>query len=650
MFLRVSRRPNSPQRSQGGARAASSQAQPARPPLGNQALQHLLRSGAVQAKLTVNQPGDRYEQEADRVAEEVVQRKCACGGGGEECAECGNKEEIQRSPASPVTPPTAPRQVERVLGSSGRPLDAAVRADLEPRFGRDFSRMRVHDDERAAESAREIHARAYTAGDRIVFGSGQYAPESPEGKKLLAHELTHVLQQSRDGEPWLQRNETDDELEEPEKLAEEGKEGNDDEEGEESEEGLAAGGSLFGFPGAGQKAKGKGAGKKPGGKGGSPQGGAKGTSATPAACPNQAQVNSIIAKNPRGYSAKVKMYTHAIANGETLSGLAGSTRKDNTVKDSADLSKELVALNKGIKKGTVGNCVVLIKGWESPAWQAEQKRVNCDERIATFKKDKTYAVYSTWERETVAKSDKGYEMVVERVAKRNSKLFEGRKAEYAKLVETLNDSWIGSLNEGECVALPVGWKDPNIGQLPAKPAAGPITGKIAEGIATVYAEQTLTTPSAKEQQKYIWFSMRKRIETADFGPDFDSILTKQAYNAYGNTDYKAAVKDLALKTPSKTGVANAKQIALDNWTNSRPSDAGAFYFHWRTESQFKDLENCYGAPEEKDREAKEKECAWNFANKHGFSGSVAKASGWSHRIPGDTPAPDQRLLSMYIYP
>jgi hypothetical protein len=67
---------------------------------------------------------------------------------------------------------------------------------MEPRFGHDFARVRVHTDKRAAESAQAINAHAYTAGDNIVFGAGRYAPGSPEGRRLVAHELTHVVQQS----------------------------------------------------------------------------------------------------------------------------------------------------------------------------------------------------------------------------------------------------------------------------------------------------------------------------------------------------------------------------------------------------------------------------------------------------------------------
>jgi Domain of unknown function (DUF4157) len=90
----------------------------------------------------------------------------------------------------------APPIVHQVLNSPGRPLDASTRSFMEPRFGHDFGRVRVHADMQAARSARAVNALAYTVGSDLVFAQGQYAPHSPEGQRLLGHELTHVVQQS----------------------------------------------------------------------------------------------------------------------------------------------------------------------------------------------------------------------------------------------------------------------------------------------------------------------------------------------------------------------------------------------------------------------------------------------------------------------
>jgi Domain of unknown function (DUF4157) len=107
--------------------------------------------------------------------------------------------QLQRQAAAPQAAPTmaAPPLVHEVLGTRGEPLDAALRARLQPRFGHDFSRVRVHTDERAAASAQAVQATAYTVGRDIVFARGAYAPGTSAGQHLLAHELAHVVQQGQ---------------------------------------------------------------------------------------------------------------------------------------------------------------------------------------------------------------------------------------------------------------------------------------------------------------------------------------------------------------------------------------------------------------------------------------------------------------------
>src|SRR5262249_16769691 len=106
---------------------------------------------------------------------------------------------LQRAATSAEAINGAPPIVHEALRSSGRPLDAATREFMEPRFGHDFSGVRVHTDSQAAESARAVNALAYTVGRDVVFGSGQYAPGMTAGRKLLAHELAHTIQQAGSG-------------------------------------------------------------------------------------------------------------------------------------------------------------------------------------------------------------------------------------------------------------------------------------------------------------------------------------------------------------------------------------------------------------------------------------------------------------------
>lgn len=134
------------------------------------------------------------------LANGMLQRKCSCGQhtiAGGECEACREKREgtIQHAAVSPISVSTMPPTVNNVLDSPGQALDDTTRAFMEARFGRDFSQVRVHTAAQAAESAKAFDAQAYTIKDDVVFGAEKYAPETEDGKKLLAHELTHVVEQ-----------------------------------------------------------------------------------------------------------------------------------------------------------------------------------------------------------------------------------------------------------------------------------------------------------------------------------------------------------------------------------------------------------------------------------------------------------------------
>ncbi len=163
-------------------------------------------AAALQRKLIVGQADDPLEAEADRIADNVIHlptpapatvgisRKCAC-----------QEDEIRRSATSPGAR-DAPTVVRHVLDEPGRPLDAQSRAFFEPRLGMGLGHVRIHDDARAATSARAVGARAYTVGNHIAF-AGSADPVSETGRRLLAHELVHVVQQTSAAEPRLARDE-----------------------------------------------------------------------------------------------------------------------------------------------------------------------------------------------------------------------------------------------------------------------------------------------------------------------------------------------------------------------------------------------------------------------------------------------------------
>ena len=173
--------------------------------------------GTVQRKPEVSGSGDWYEQAAEATADRVMSASevqprgaCACGGGCPRCRAAGSgPQQIQRLASGSRGASAVPASAEGVLRSTGQPLSPEVRGFMEPRLGHDFSGVRVHADGQAAASARSLGARAYTVGADIAFGRGEYAPETTEGRRLLAHELTHVVQQSPGGggsvSPQVQR-------------------------------------------------------------------------------------------------------------------------------------------------------------------------------------------------------------------------------------------------------------------------------------------------------------------------------------------------------------------------------------------------------------------------------------------------------------
>jgi outer membrane protein OmpA-like peptidoglycan-associated protein len=177
----------------------------------------------LQRKLAIGAINDPLELEADRTAERILRmpeqavsvspavvsnaapptlRRCSCGGssGAGSCTTCKDEVELQRKRLGPTPISEAPGIVHEVLRSSGQPLDRATRSFFEPRFGHDFSGVRLHTGARAAESARQVNALAYTVGSNVVFRTQQFAPNTAQGRRLLAHELTHVVQQRRNGQ------------------------------------------------------------------------------------------------------------------------------------------------------------------------------------------------------------------------------------------------------------------------------------------------------------------------------------------------------------------------------------------------------------------------------------------------------------------
>jgi outer membrane protein OmpA-like peptidoglycan-associated protein len=160
----------------------------------------------VQAKMEVGQPNDEYEREADEVANRVMRMPESC------CSrrlddDGRDKVRLKAQSSTPTgieVTPEVEAQIQSLRGG-GRPLSASERAFFEPRFGHDFSKVRIHADARAAEAAHCLNAKAFTAGQDVVFGLEQHSSDTSEGRKLLAHELVHAGQQSPTFSPQLHR-------------------------------------------------------------------------------------------------------------------------------------------------------------------------------------------------------------------------------------------------------------------------------------------------------------------------------------------------------------------------------------------------------------------------------------------------------------
>lgn len=195
---------------------------------GNLAIQRLLDHGAIQTKLTIVQPNDKYEQEADQVADQVmgmpepqvqrqpleeeedliqtkrlplqitplVQRQVA----NEE-----EEEPNQTKGLSEQRPEVIPNLEARIdtLKGGGQPLPQSARSFFEPRFGRNLSHVQVHADAKADTLNLALSARAFTTGKDMFFQQGAFSPDSSSGRELLAHELTHVVQQTERVRPKL---------------------------------------------------------------------------------------------------------------------------------------------------------------------------------------------------------------------------------------------------------------------------------------------------------------------------------------------------------------------------------------------------------------------------------------------------------------
>jgi hypothetical protein len=177
------------------------------------AVRRILQDAQVQAKLTIGAVDDPAEREADRVADQVmrmpepVRQSTADGTVRRMCPDCEGELQRSASGGANSTASRASGAAEAAIGALGRgaPLPVSERAFFAPRFGRSFDNVRIHNGDNAAAAARAIGARAFTLGDDIAFATGEYRPGSAQGRRLIAHELTHTVQQETAAAARIQR-------------------------------------------------------------------------------------------------------------------------------------------------------------------------------------------------------------------------------------------------------------------------------------------------------------------------------------------------------------------------------------------------------------------------------------------------------------
>jgi hypothetical protein len=172
----------------------------------------------IQPKLTIGPVDDPYEREADAVADkvmrmsdvDVLQQKSLPVSIQRKCAECEEEKVQMKGESKAGSEMTAPISVNNVVHSNGQKLDMGTRRFMESRFGYDFGNVETHNDSLAHQSSKNINALAYTHGNHIAFGSGQYEPNTNSGRQLLAHELAHVVQQRSMRSKTIQKKVIDD--------------------------------------------------------------------------------------------------------------------------------------------------------------------------------------------------------------------------------------------------------------------------------------------------------------------------------------------------------------------------------------------------------------------------------------------------------
>lgn len=624
-------------------RSAAAPVAVARSPRAHPAVRAILRGPAIQPKLTTGAVDDPTEREADRVADEVmrmpepaadaagdaqapanplappsgsatspvVNRKCATCAAEEEqvggigppavaiwlssdpagiqrlCATCEDEREapLERRATDLTEPDVAPPAVHEVFRAPGRPLDAATRAFMEPRFGHDFSNVRIHEGPSADAAAASINARAFTLGDDITFAGGEYTLGTADGRRLLTHELTHTLQQRDALGRLIQRQTT-------------------------------------GTKGTKKKGKGK----------SSAQSQSKAKVSTV-----KAYFITVTVEKDIKYYKIADLYNNfqIVAHGQfhdsqieqelNVSEKVGKEARgkyyvglfcDDGMPIKAHVPLIRLTGEKEVIIRTVSKLTMLRETYKN--YDELKARMDELEKQPQFK-GKIYL-------RVIRKGD-----TIDHFAKTTVADNSTSYARLSKKLPELNQG-INAGVIGNGIILLQSWIDPNIGVMPEKPNAATLTDDQKDLIATCYGEvHGASFPGTAEQLKYILYSMILRVKSPDFLSDlYAAALRSGAYQAFGANQYTRARKQLDENKPG-ADLIQVRDTVLGSWNDEPPTDAGIQYAHYSSLStdRIKISDYYEGAVDD----VKENEAAYKYlvAQKWDTKGFSA-TKGWKKRI------------------
>lgn len=568
----------------------------------------------IQTKLAIGQPGDKYEQEADLMADKVVQKL--------ENPSPSKNGSVMRKPIfeSENDSMIQTKSIENQLKASkgrGKPMAKGVRSNMESAFGADFSNVKVHTDNASIQMNQDLNSKAFTNASHVYFNSGEYNTSSKAGKRLLAHELTHVIQQ-RKGNSIVQKYDHT----------------------TVNGENLTVIADRYGVT-----------------------------------VPDLRRANSSIPEDGNiqpGQVINIPIREHRVRSGDNLGRIARRYRvtvegiqRANGLTDTTIQADQLLAIP-GIRVTASSTPSTTVPAPTSPsaptttpAAASPRRRYAREAQAIIDDNPRGYPSSVIMERHIIVSGDT-ISGLAGRYLRDNNVTIAGQLAvEFRRLNRHVNNR---SLMIGDCVVILKNWTHPNIGALPtgvtSSTTIADLPNDVKRAIATVYAEQWNTGTNSQLQQTYIWYSIRLRIETSLRGSTLGIVLQPGEFHGMRQPLFIGAMRELNSGTITSSGITNAKNAVVNNYSNPVPSDAGVFYFHWLRNSTSERRFN----RERRRQEAAlptgtsdlspvqllniERGSSRHWAVNQGWDTGLGAGAGWHKRIRSDG---NSRIGSMYIF-